>query len=237
MRRVQEEIEKTQRQPILDATRDIVDRLESGAAWHIMDTGHMLMYESVGRTGGMVALKPIKITCEIDNPVRFRPSPSRKMFGYDSIHGFTDYVLCKSNIMPQDIITIGSVSGYNFFPVDLAIRANEMGCLTIAITSVRYSEKLESNHPSAKRLFEVCSHCLDNCTTYGDTLVDVPELGQGICPASGIGASYLIWALQSSVVEAMLAKSLRPGVYVSNHMPGAAEANKRALEQYVDKGY
>ena len=134
-------------------------------------------------------------------------------------------------------VYFGSVSGYNYFPVDLAIKANEMGCATIALTSVEYSSHLTSKHPSGKRLFEACTYCIDNCTNYGDTLVDVPALGQGICPASGISASYLMWALQSTVVEKLLAKGLKPSVYISNHMPNAPKINGEALERYNEFGY
>jgi len=237
MKSVLESIERSQRAAILEAAEVIAESLQKGGAWHIIDTGHMLMYESCGRTGGMVALKPIKITCEIDNPVRYRPSPARGARGYDTIEGFADYVLERAHILPGDVIVIGSVSGYNYFPVDLAQKANEMGCTTIAVTAVDYSQKLTSKHPSGKKLYEVCTLCLDNCAPYGDTLVDVPMLGYGICPASGIGASYLMWALQSSVVEKMLERGLKPAVYVSNHLPGASEENGRAISQYNQYGY
>lgn len=157
--------------------------------------------------------------------------------GYDSIPGFADFVLGRANILPDDVVMIGSVSGYNYFPVDLALKANELGCLTVAITSVQYSSRLKSRHPSGKRLFEACTFCLDNCTNYGDTLVDVPALGQRICPASGISASYLMWALQSTVVEQLLARGLKPGVYISNYMPDAARLNGEALSHYEQYGY
>lgn len=237
MKNVLTKAENTQRETILAAADEIANRLEKGGAWHIMDTGHMLMFEAVGRTGGMMAIKPIKITCEIQNPVRYRPSPARGIIGYDSIPGFADYVLGRANVLPEDVIMIGSVSGYNYFPVDLAIKANEMGCATIALTSVEYSSHLTSKHSSGKRLFEACTYCIDNCTNYGDTLVDVPALGQGICPASGISASYLMWALQSTVVEKLLAKGLKPSVYISNHMPNAPKINGEALERYNEFGY
>ena len=174
MKDVLASVEQTQRDTIVAAAAAIADRLARGGAWHIMDTGHMLMFEGVGRTGGMMALKPIRITCEIQNPVRYRPSPARGGQGYDSIPGFADFVLGRANILPDDVVMIGSVSGYNYFPVDLALKANELGCLTVAITSVQYSSRLKSRHPSGKRLFEACTFCLDNCTNYGDTLVDVP---------------------------------------------------------------
>lgn len=237
MKQVLTAVETTQHDVILKASEEIADRLAKGGAWHIMDTGHMLMLEGVGRTGGMMAVKPIKITCEIANPVRYRPSPARGMVGYDSIPGFADYVLGRANVLPEDVIMIGSVSGYNYFPVDLALKANEMGCLTVAITSVQYSEKLTSKHPSGKRLFEACGYCLDNCTNYGDTLVEVPELGQRICPASGVSASYVMWAVQSTVIELLLERGLKPSVYISNHMPDAARINGEALANYEKFGF
>ena len=224
MKGVLEKVEQTQREAVLEASAEIAERLARGGAWHIMDTGHMLMFEGVGRTGGMMAVKPIRITCEIQNPVRHRP-------------GFADYVLGRANVLPDDVIMIGSVSGYQYFPVDLALKANEMGCATVAVTSVEYSGHLTGKHPSGKRLFEACTYCLDNCTNYGDTLVDVPALGQRICPASGISASYLMWAVQSTVVEKLLEKGLKPSVYISNHMPDAARINGEALENYEKYGF
>lgn len=237
MRAVLDKVEETQRGTIQELGRQIAARLAGGAAWHLLDTGHMLMHEGVGRTGGLMAVRPIKITCEIDNPVRYRPGASSGAVGYDSIPGFADYVIGRSSIMPGDILMVGSVSGYNHFPVDLALKAREMGCLTAAITSLAYSGRLKSKHPSGKRLFEACEYALDNCTNFGDTLVPVEELGQSICPASGISASYLLWAVQSTVIEELLAQGIKPGVYISNHMPGAAESNRRGLDQYEKHGY
>lgn len=237
MKSVLNKFEETQRDAIIKVSDEIAKRLAKGAAWHIMDTGHMLMFEGVGRTGGMMALKAIKITCEIQNPVRHRPSPARGIVGYDSVPGFADYVLGRANILDGDIIMIGSVSGYNYFPVDLALKANEKDCLTVAITSVDYSKHLTSKHPSGKRLFEACTYCIDNCTNYGDTLVEVKEMGQSICPASGISASYAMWAIQSTVVEKLLEMGLKPSVYISNHMPNASKINGDALDNYEKYGY
>jgi uncharacterized phosphosugar-binding protein len=237
MKKVLEKIEKTQKDSIIKIADEITARLAKGDAWHIIDTGHMLMFEGVGRTGGMMAIKAISVNCEINNKVRYRPSQARGMVGYDSIPGFADYVLGRANILPGDIIMIGSVSGYNYFPVDLALKANEMDCLTVAITSIEYSSHLVSKHPSGKRLYEACTYYLDNCTNFGDTLVEVEEMGQRICPASGIGASYVMWALQSTVIEKLLLIGLKPSIYISNHMPDAADINGKALENYEKYGY
>ena len=73
MKNVLTKAENTQRETILAAADEIANRLEKGGAWHIMDTGHMLMFEAVGRTGGMMAIKPIKITCENPEPGAVSP--------------------------------------------------------------------------------------------------------------------------------------------------------------------
>ncbi|MEG1520500.1 MAG: SIS domain-containing protein, partial [Clostridia bacterium] len=126
---------------------------------------------------------------------------------------------------------------YNNLPVELALAAREMGVKTIAITAVDYSKELKSAHPSGKRLFEAVDVCLDNCSNFGDTLVDVPEIGKKICPSSGIGASYLMWMLQSTVVEKLIEKGKKPSVYISNHMPNAGKLNDEAMANYEKFGY
>jgi len=65
----------------------------------------------------------------------------------------------------------------------------------------------------------------------------VPELEQEICPSTGIAAAYLMWSLQARVVEIMLAKGLKPAMYMSHRLPNAAEHNKTAWEQYEKSGY
>ncbi|MEG2014229.1 MAG: sugar isomerase domain-containing protein [Clostridia bacterium] len=237
MRKIQDKIEKTQRDNIIKAADVVTASLLANGMWHIYDTGHMLMFEGVGRTGGMMALRPIKITCEVNNPTRHRSLGSRQNVTYDKVEGFSTFVLGQANITKGDVLIIGSVSGYNYLPVDLALKAREMGVTTIAITTVDYSKQLKSAHPSGLRLFEAVDIVLDNCSNFGDTLIDVPEIGQRICPASGIGASYLMWALQSTVVEKLIEKGVKPSVYISNHMPSAGEINNNAKENYEKFGY
>ena len=237
MKRVQEKIEETQRGHIIASAEMIADSLENGGLWHVLDTGHMLMHEGVGRTGGMMALRPIRITVEVENPTRPRVVPGKPAVYYTQVEGFASFVLRRANVAAGDVLMIGSVSGYENFPVQAAQVAREMGVKTIAITAVSYSSQLKSRHPSGKRLFEMCDLVLDNCSKMGDTLVPVPEMGIEMCPSSGIGAAYLLWALQCTVAETLLARGKTPSIYISNHMPGAAEHNGAALDRYDEFGY
>ncbi|MEG0900819.1 MAG: sugar isomerase domain-containing protein [Clostridia bacterium] len=230
-------IEETQRANILKAASAVADTLENNGLWHVLDTGHMLMHEAVGRTGGMMALKPIMVTCEVNNPTRVRPIEGKNTMYYTQVPGFAKFVLNRANLKKGDTLIVGSVSGYEVFPVDVALTAKEMGITTIAFTSVAYSKTLTSRHESGKHLYEVCDIVLDNCAKAGDTLVPVKELGIEVCPSSGIGASYLMWALQASVMEELLRRGKTPSVYLSNHAPGATEHNREAMNTYNTLGY
>lgn len=237
MKKTLEMIETTQRESILAAAVMVVDSLEKGGMWQILDTGHMLMHEGVGRTGGMMALRPIRVNCEVNNPTRPREVADKTTQYYTQVPGFAGFVLNRANLTAGDVLIIGSVSGYEVFPVDIALIAREMGVLTIGFTSLAYSKTLTSCHPSGKKLYEVCDIVLDNCANAGDSLVPIEEMGISACPSSGIGAAYLLWALQASVIEELLKRGKTPSVYLSNHTPGAAEHNRKSMDNYHQFAY
>jgi len=238
MKEILGKIEVTQKEALDESAQAIAEVISRGGVFHIMDTGHMLMYEGVGRSGGMMAARPLHVTVDVDNPVRPRATATeRKKVFMDGIEGLPEYIIARGDVEAGDILLIGSVSGVKTLPVGLALAAKEAGVITIGLTSLAYSSSLKSQHTSGKRLFEVVDHVLDNCCPPGDALVMVPELEQEICPSTGIAAAYLMWSLQARVVEIMLAKGLKPAMYMSHRLPNAAEHNKTAWEQYEKSGY
>ena len=236
MKKTLEMIETTQREAILAAAVMVADSLENGGMWQVLDTGHMLMHEGVGRTGGMMALRPIRSIAK--SAIRHAAGDCEQndtvLHTGSRLCGF-----CPEPGQPGggDVLIIGSVSGYEVFPVDVALTARKMGVSTIGFTSLAYSKTLASRHSSGKKLYEVCDIVLDNCANAGDALVPVEEMGISVCPSSGIGAAYLLWALQASVMEELLKRGKTPSVYLSNHAPGAAEHNCKAMDNYHRLAY
>ena len=72
MKEVLERIESTQIDAIHKSASSITDALLNDGVWHILDTGHMLMYEAIGRSGGLLAVRPVRVSLIVDNPVRPR---------------------------------------------------------------------------------------------------------------------------------------------------------------------
>jgi uncharacterized phosphosugar-binding protein len=216
------------------AARTISDAIAEGSAIHIYDTGHMLDSELISRAGGLVAYKPLRLHFEVIDDVRKRPGDQEKD---KNMEGLMRFALKKSNALPGDVIIIGSVSGKSVLPVDLAILAKEAGLKVIVMTSVAYSSMLKSEHSSGKRLFEVADICLDNCAPPLDAMIDVPDLKVSICPASGLSAATIMWAVTAQVVDNLIQAGIRPTIYKSINFPGSAEYNEAEVSRYKETGF
>lgn len=227
-------IETKQGPVIEEAAKMISEAIASGKAIHIYDTGHILDSELIGRAGGLMAFKPLRVHFDVQNDIRSRVEDRTKN---RNMEGLMQFALNKSNAQPGDIIIIGSVSGKGVLPVDLALLSKEMGLKVIALTSLSYSSILESEHSSKKRLFEVSDIVIDNCAPPLDAMIEVPELGLSVCPASGLSAATIMWAVTAQVIENLLSLGIKPTVYKSINFPGSAEYNTAELKRYSETGF
>lgn len=227
-------IEEKQDAAIEQAARAISDAIAAGKAIHIYDTGHMLDSELISRAGGLVAFKPLRVHFDVQDNVRSRPEDKSKN---RNMEGLMRFALKNSNAHPGDVLIVGSVSGKGILPVDLSLLAREMGLKVIVLTSVAYSSLLKSEHSSGKRLFEVADICIDNCAPPLDAMIEVPELGLSVCPASGLSAATIMWAVTAQVIENLLILGIKPTVYKSINFPGSAEYNEAECKRYAETGY
>ena len=226
-------IEEKQNDGITKAAQVIADAMADGKCVHIYDTGHMLNSELINRAGGLTAFRALNISLHVENNVRKRPRDP----GADrSMAGLMHFSLKQSNVHPGDVLIIGSVSGKSVSPVDLAIAAKEFGAYVIAMTSVEYSSQLKSEHPTGKRLFEAADLVLDNCAPPLDAMVEVPGQEIGICPASGISAATIMWAVKAQVVELLIEKNKKPSILKSINNPGSDVFNEDAYRSYEETG-
>ena len=120
---VLEKIEQTQTETIKKCAKVIADSLVNGGAWHIQDSGHMLMHELITRSGGLAAIKPIQLNVSIKDEVREREGDKDAGFSVYKIPEFASLVVQSSKLRKGDVLVIGSTSGYSVFPVELALLA------------------------------------------------------------------------------------------------------------------
>ncbi|MBC7320242.1 sugar isomerase domain-containing protein [bacterium] len=233
IRKIIDCIIETQADAIRSASSLIVESLSNGGAIYLYDHGgHSLQYEGIGRAGGPMFLQPFTFNLNINIPVH----PLRTPKETSEIYEIIDIVLERSTLKPGDVIIIGSVSGRNPLPIELAIKARGFGVKTIGITSIAYSKAFPSRHYSGKRLFEVVDVAIDNCGVVGDAILEVRELPVKICPTSGISGIFILWLLIADVIELLLEKGIRPHIYKSINFDDAKEFNEKELAEYKKTG-
>ena len=202
---------------------------------HVYDTGHMLTSEMMGRAGGLLAWSPLSFSFGVNNPGRHRDreaKPAPKDFAE-----LIALALARSNVREGDIVFVGSVSGKTPNPVEMVLQAKAKGATVIGLTSVEHSRVLEGEHPSGKRLFEVADIVLDNHAPPGDAMIEVPGFERRVCPASGMAAAAIMWAVNCVAVQALAEMGIAPAVYSSVNLPGGPEDVRATEELYASRGY
>lgn len=223
-------------EPIQQAARICADAMEQGGVIHIFDSGHMISHELIFRAGGLAALSPLSFGLNVNNVVRTReaqPLPPGSKLSYNYI----EHVFETEQLRPGDVLFVGSVSGKTPNVIEVAIQARKHGLIVIAVTAIAYSSRLASEHPTGKHLYEVADVVLDNHAPYGDAMLEVEGLDFPICPASGIGAATVLWAVCAGIVEEMLSRGKTPTVFPSVNRPEGWSVVKQAEAEAKQKGY
>jgi uncharacterized phosphosugar-binding protein len=222
--------------PIKEAATLCADAMEKGGVIHIFDSGHMISHELIFRAGGLAALSPLFFNLNVNNTVRTRePLPSQP--GSKLSYSYIEHVFETDQLRAGDVLFVGSVSGKTPNVIELAIQAKNHGLTVIVVTAMAYSPKLVSEHPTGKHLFEVADLVLDNHAPYGDAMLDVEGLDYPLCPASGIGAATVLWAVCAGIVEEMLARGKTPTIFPSVNRPDGWNLVKQAEADAKRKGY
>jgi uncharacterized phosphosugar-binding protein len=237
VRELLDKIETTQAQTIDHAAEVVAEALATGHGFFISPLGHGNDTELLHRAGGLMALRPFRFSFSVESPVaaclRARPRPVE----LDPDLEAARLAVRTSELRRGDCLIVGSVSGRTPQPINLALAAREMGVTVIGITSLEYSSRVSSAHPSGRKLSEVVDIVIDNCVPYGDAALEVPGLPVPVLPLSGLATVTICWMLCAQVMEKLLARGLRPHVYLSVNRPEGPQFNAEEEKEYQQLGY
>lgn len=210
------------------------DAIQQGGVIHIFDSGHMVSQELVHRAGGWVGLSSLTFSLAVNNPVKTRQDQANSP---ELSYAYIGHIFASNQLRPGDVLFVGSVSGKTANVIELALQARAHGLTVIAVTATAYSSKLVSEHPSGKRLFEAADLVLNNGAPYGDGMLEVEGLEYPVCPASGIGAATVMWAVVAGFIEEMLSRGLQPTIYPSVNRPDGWKLVSQVEARAKEKGY
>jgi uncharacterized phosphosugar-binding protein len=230
-------IESTQMENIQRAGAAIAAALAEGGAFWVYKIGHGGELELRNRAGGLVATQVFSFNFDVQSPIAAvhtgRPRPE----GDDSDLETVRLAVKRSEMRAGDALMLASVSGRNRTPIDLALAARDIDATVIAMTSLEYTAKVESLHPSGKKLCDVADIVIDNCAPYGDACVEVPGYEHKALPISGVAHTTISWMVCAEVVERLQAMGKPPHIFISQNCPGGFEHNERARDEYDRVGH
>mgnify|MGYP000176753197 CR=1 FL=1 len=224
-------IVSSQVEKIEEAANLMAESLAQDNFLYVFGTGHSMMMalEAFYRAGGLVQVYPL-----FDLSISGM-NGAFKSTRLERVSGYAKAILDAHHVKPGSTIIIVSNSGKNAVPVEMAIEARKRGLKVVAVTSVKYSKSVPAENPLGKRLYEVADVVIDNHVPAGDAAYEVEGFPQKIAPVSTILNAFIIQAVEIRVVEKLLAKGVRPKVWMSANVPGGIEYNKAYLEEYSER--
>ena len=231
-------LEKEEGKSILKAADMIVKSLSSGGALYCSEIGHGIHSDWISRAGGLFAIRPFSFNVTVnDKASAVLMERKRQGNSTDTDLENIRHAVKVSKLMEGDVMLLGSVSGRNRPPIELALSCRSIGVKTIGFTSLEYSPKVKSLHPSGKRLFEVVDLVVDNGAPYGDAAVNLEGYDVPVMPISGCSCLVAGWMILGRVLEMMAQKGTPATVYLSANREGGEDFNKKQQEKYDKKGF
>ncbi|MFP4589493.1 MAG: sugar isomerase domain-containing protein [Candidatus Acetothermia bacterium] len=216
----------SERDKIETGAAEIAASLQNDGFVHAFGSGHsaMIAKEITGRAGGLVPVNMIVDPAE---------GMAERVEGYGAtlLQDYAD----QYGLEEGEVMIVISTSGRNPAPLEIALEANDRGLYTIAITSVQYSQSVESRHSSGKKLFEVADLALDNHVPAGDATVEIEEGGQKAGPASTLTGVFLINTMILRSIEKMKEEGFEPPILRSMNLDGSDEHNRELMEKYKSR--
>lgn len=231
-------LEEEEEKSILKAAEMVVESLSSGGVLYCSEIGHGIHSDWISRAGGLFAIRPFSFRVAIDDKasavvMEGRKPAARVEADIENVR----HAVKVSRLLRGDVMLIGSVSGRNRAPVELALACRSIGVKTIGFTSVEYSSRVPSLHPSGQRLRDVVDVVVDNGAPYGDAAVNLEGYEAPVMPVSGCACLVAGWMLLGRVLETMARRKTPATVYMSANREGGEEFNRKQQEAYDRKGY
>jgi uncharacterized phosphosugar-binding protein len=227
-------IRATQLDAIKTVAEAVATSLANGGALVVMDTGHMLRHEAMVRAGGLMVIAPFSYNLNVENTMDQRAVKRSPEENAELNRRTVALALDSSKMKRGDVLILNSNSGRTANVVEVALQCKDRGITTIALCSAEQMKNCPVDHISGKKLFDVSDLCIDNCGPNGDATIPIRN-NEKACPASGLAATYILWAIQAEAIDRLQARGVNPTIYRSVHVSGHEYIDKQR-EQFLKQG-
>ncbi len=226
--KILKKIQETQGTNIEKGAELIAESIIKGGVLHVYGAGHSacIAEEIFFRAGTLVPINQI-VDLSIAGAVN-----AWKSTYMERLEGIGEILYNHSHAKAEDVFLVISNSGRNAAPIEMAREAQKHGHKVIAETCTEFSLSQPSRHSSGKRLLDYADVILDNQGPWGDVLIKVDDMKQGLGPASGVTGIFLIHSMLVEAAFRIKAKGQVPPVFMYGNLDGGMEFNQKLLDFY-----
>jgi uncharacterized phosphosugar-binding protein len=218
--------------PVLDAAAArIADCIIGGGLWHVFGSGHsqLLAAELFYRAGGLVPVNAI-----LDLPLSVMVNARRSTW-LERMPGYAEQLLQDEPLHAGDVMLVISNSGRNAVPIEVALVAKSRGATVLALTSVQFSSRVSSRHPSGKKLLDCADLVFDNYGADGDAAVQIPGCPSAVSATSTVVGSALLQGLVAATVAELQHRGHSAPVWYSANGEAGEQINNEHIARYQDR--
>ncbi|MFJ9537010.1 SIS domain-containing protein [Streptomyces sp. NPDC101225] len=229
LRRVRDE----EAQSITAAGTLLADTVTAGGRLFAFGAGHssLAAQDVVYRAGGLALMNLLSVPGVVGVDVR----PATLGSALERVDGLASVVLDCSPLRAGDALVIISLSGRNALPVEMAMKARELGVQVIGVTSVAYAARTRSRHASGTYLRDHCDVVLDSKIAIGDATLTLDTVPAPFAPASTVVTSAILQSVMATAAGALADRGIEPPLLRSGNVDGGHEWNARVMKEYGDR--
>lgn len=229
LRRVRDE----EAESITAAGTLLADTVAEGGRLFAFGAGHssLAAQDVVYRAGGLALMNLLTVPGVVGVDVM----PATLGSALERVDGLAGAVLGCSPLRAGDALVIISLSGRNALPVEMAMKARELGVRVIGVTSVAYATQTRSRHVSGTRLRDHCDIVLDSKIAIGDATLSLDTVPAPFAPASTVVTSAILQSVMATAAGVLAARGIEPPLLRSGNVDGGHEWNAQVMKEYGDR--
>ncbi|WP_149548689.1 SIS domain-containing protein [Streptomyces marokkonensis] len=211
----------------------LADTVADGGRLFAYGAGHssLAAQDLVYRAGGLALMNLLTVPGAVGVDVR----PATLGSALERVDGLASVVLECSPLRAGDTLLIISLSGRNALPVEMAMKARELGVKVIGVTSVAYAAQTSSRHSSGTFLKDHCDLVLDSGIAVGDAELTHDDVPAPFAPASTVVTTALLQAVVATAAAALADRGIEPPLLRSGNVDGGHDWNARVFDEYADR--
>lgn len=228
-----ERIRDEEAESVADAGTLLADTVADGGRLFAFGAGHssLAAQDLVYRAGGLALMNLLTVPGVVGVDVM----PATLGSALERVDGLASVVLESSPLRAGDALVIISLSGRNALPVEMAMKARELGVRVIGVTSVAYATQTSSRHSSGTFLKDHCDLVLDSGIGVGDAELTHERVPAPFAPASTVVTTALLQAVMATAASVLAERGIDPPLLRSGNVDGGHEWNARVFEEYADR--